>query len=119
MIKNVYRNEGANEYFVQDAKEVLSVPFMLENCHICSIDNLAIVSRKGGSYTFLGDFSLVTRSIDIDLNNDLIRIYSQEGTEIAEFYADKLVLKPGGEIIVSNQDYSNSLSMKKDFVIAI
>lgn len=118
MIKNVYRKEGTNEFFVREV-ERNDMDFVMENCYICTISRFVAVSRKDNAYMFLGDSSVEISYSEIKLNNELVRIYDVEGTEIAEFYTDKLCLNFGGDIRIVRKNYSVIFSMEDDYIIAI
>lgn len=93
MIKNVYRKEETNRYFIREVEEH---EYIDEDAFICRISNFAAVSRGDKSYEILvgGENTLLEAScLDITLNNESVRIYSDTGKPIAEFYADQLFFK--------------------------
>lgn len=116
MIKNVYRKEGTNEFFVRDAGEN---EYNKEDVYICNASQYAIVSREGIGYTILGDVPLEIAKFSIKLNDRLVRLYSDNGNRIAEIRGDILMLEPGRVIRIVTGNFINNYKMIENFIIAI
>lgn len=119
MIKNVYRKEETNRYFIREVEEH---EYIDEDVFICNISDFAIVSKGDSGYEILGNsenVSLEASVLEITLNNEPVRIYRDNGKPIAEFYADQLFLYSGKEIRIVSGNCISNYDITENFIISV